>query len=130
MGRKRQVTIDGLADAINDILSDYVSDITEAIDPVLRKAAQTGRAELRANSPKRTGKYAKGWQYKKIKSGGTVGYVVHNGTHPGLTHLLEEGHVTRNGTSRVPGRPHIAPIGQQVTEKIPDEVKREIQSIR
>lgn len=123
MGRRR-VTVDGLADAVQGILEQYSNDVDEAMAPVLKKTAQTARAELRATSPKKTGDYAKGWQYSKSKDG--LHYTIYNGTEYRLTHLLENGHVIRNGTGReygfVPAREHIAPVEEKVIEQLPDAI--------
>ena len=127
MGRRR-VTVDGLADAIQDILDQYANNVEDATAPVLKKAAQTARAELRATSPKRTGHYAKGWQISASKDG--LHYRIYNGTDYRLTHLLEHGHVIRNGTKReygfVPAREHIAPVEEKIMEQLPDAIKNAI----
>lgn len=118
---KRRVTIDGLADAINGILEEYENDVEAAMEPVLKKTAQTARAEVRANSPKNTGDYAKGWQYKREKTRHGTRYTIYNGTKPGLTYLLENGHALRNG-GRAPAHPHIAKVEEQIKEKLPGKI--------
>lgn len=116
MGRRR-VTVDQLAGAIEDILKQYEDNIEEGLEPVLRKTAQTARAEVKANSPKRTGDYKKGWQYSQDG----LHFSVYNGTKPQLTHLLENGHAKRDG-GRVEGHPHIAPVEEKIQEQLPEEV--------
>lgn len=124
MARKRKVTIEGLGAAINEILQEYGNDIDEALDPVLKKATQTARSELRATSPKRSGEYKKGWQYKKDRE--SLEYTIYNGVKPGLTHLLENGHAKRNG-GRVPAYPHIKEVEDKMADALPDEVKDAIE---
>jgi hypothetical protein len=53
--------------------------------------------ELKEKSPKRTGKYAKGWR-STVRKESAVGaeVVVHNKIYR-LTHLLEKGHAKRGG---------------------------------
>ena len=48
---------------------------------------------LKANSPEKLGDYKKGWRIKKVKKA----LIVHNATSYQLTHLLEHGHVKRDG---------------------------------
>ena len=60
--------------------------------------------QLKATSPKRTGKYAKSWTKKK--RGRKI--IVHNKEYQ-LTQLLEKGHAKRGG-GRVAARVHIAPV--------------------
>ena len=124
MGKK--VSIDGLEDAINDILKDYENDVKKAAAPVIKKAAETAKAELRATSPEDTGEYKKGWRYKKSSDG--MSYTIYNDAKPGLTHLLENGHASRNG-GRVAAKPHIKPVEEKVKEALPDELKNAIEKI-
>ena len=129
MGSKQRVTIDNLADAIQGILQDYANDVEDAMEPVLKKSTQTARAELRRNSPKNTGSYSKGWQYKREKTRHGVKFTIYNGTKPGLTHLLEHGHLKRDG-SRTPAHPHIAEIEKKVVDQLPREVMEALDDIR
>lgn len=123
MGRRR-VKADDLAEAVSDILKSYGDDVEAALPPVLKKTAQTARAELRAESPRKTGAYAKGWQYSASPDG--LHYTLYNGPHARLTHLLENGHVIRNGTDRVygvvPGREHVKPVEKKILETLPAAV--------
>lgn len=86
-----------------------------AADAAAKEAAELTANQLHSTSPKkakRGGKYARGWQVKKLASGTLVSYVVYNGRYPGLTHLLENGHVSRNqygSWGRVRAIKHIAP---------------------
>lgn len=86
-----------------------------AAEAAAKEAAELTAKTLTATSPKkakRGGKYARGWKVKKQARGTLVSYVVYNGRYPGLTHLLENGHVTKNqyGTwGRVRAIKHIAP---------------------
>lgn len=86
-----------------------------AAEAAAKEAAELTAKQLKANSPrkaKRGGKYARGWQVKKAVRGTLTGYVVYNGRYPGLTHLLENGHVARNqygSWGRVRAIKHIAP---------------------
>lgn len=63
---------------------------------------------------------------KKDKTGKNK-YVVkiHNKTNYQLTHLLEFGHATKNG-SRTKAQPHIRPIEEEYSEKFEDELKIKI----
>ena len=68
----------------------------------------------------RTGKYNKGWRVKETKGNGFVNCTVYNGTNWQLTHLLEKGHVTRNG-GKTKAFVHIKPVEEKsVNEYIKD----------
>lgn len=99
------------------ILKEFSKETESAVDRSARVAAQRTAATLRGTSPKRSGEYARGWGYKSTKGfGGSVEAVVYNKSKPGLTHLLENGHVTKNqhGTyGRTPAHKHIEPAEKQ-----------------
>lgn len=101
---------------VNKALEDYVEGAQKALDAAAKEAAELTQRQLKANSPKGRGKYGRGWRIKKQESAGLVSYVVYNGTHPGLTHTLEHGHLARNqyGTfGRVRAIKHIEPAADQ-----------------
>lgn len=116
---------------INDILNDYSNDIQEDITETAINISKDAANELKNTSPKRTGKYRKGWRVKTQKGNGYVDCIVHNGTRWQLTHLLEKGHkiVGRNGQPRRGGmvkpKVHIKPV----EEKAVREYEREVENI-
>lgn len=97
------------------LMKEYVQEVQDAVDDAAKEAAELTAKELRASSPKRKkgkgrGAYARGWKVKKRYDANLVSFVVYNGKNPGLTHVLEHGHVARNqfGTyGRVRAIPHI-----------------------
>lgn len=126
MGRKK-ISIDQLQAEVQNILKKYENDKTKAIEESAVQYAKIGKAKLSANSPKRRGKYSKGWAYKKQKpKKGNFSVTVHNKSHPGLTHLLEKGHALRQG-GRSPAEPHIAPVEEELNEGFYNEVIKELQ---
>lgn len=121
---------DKLSEAINKILTEYAEDVTKDVDAVAVKLAQKGAAVLRAKAgetfkPKAGGRYAKSWTYttEKTRTGTTV--TIYSKV-PGLPHLLENGHVSRNGTGRtfgtVQGREHIRPVADELEQTFEKEV--------
>lgn len=97
---------------VKEILNEYSNDIQEAITNEAQNVAKKGVAELKNTSPKRTGKYRKGWRVKTTKGKGKVECIIYNGTAWQLTHLLEKPHALRNGRTSRP-QVHIAPVEQQ-----------------
>ena len=101
---------------INDILDEYSEDIQEAIILETERVAKMGVNRLKQTSPKRTGKYAKGWKVKTTKRKNYVGATIYNSTNWQLTHLLEKPHVikNKNGTYGI-SKPqvHIRPVEQK-----------------
>lgn len=123
----RRVGLDGLADAISEILTEYETEVARGTKECVQKVAKAGVKALNDTSPRRTGDYAKGWTAKieegRLKATATI----YNADRPGLPHLLENGHVTRNGTgrtfNRTPAHVHIKPVEDKIVQEFEDEVK-------
>lgn len=120
----RKITVDQLGAAISEILSEYEGEVAKNLPEITEKVGKKGVAALK-NSTKQNvngNKYWKGWkaEYERNRFGATV--TLHNARLPGLTHLLEHGHASRNG-GRVAGKVHIAPV----EKKLIDEFERTIE---
>ena len=130
----KKVTINNLAAAIEDVLSDYGDEVRQNMTAITKNVTQQGVKALRSESAetfgttkKRKRKYAKTWTSTfsagRVSSQGTI-----YNTQPGLPHLLENGHVSRNGTGRnkgkqfVEGREHIAKVEKELMSIFEKEV--------
>lgn len=75
--------------------------------------------------------YPRGWTNQKTKTRGKQISEVHNRTEYRLTHLLENGHVIKNGTGRVFGRtrefPHISVAEAKAVEMLEEKIKEAIE---
>ena len=91
-----------------DAMQQYTGNIGEEIETALQAVGKEAAAKLRDTSPKRSGKYRKGWKVTAERRNGEIIVTVHN-KHYRLTHLLEHGHKTRSG-GRAAAAPHIAPV--------------------
>ena len=56
-----------LADTIKKELDDLADDTTDTVKKAVQEAADTAVKDLKAASPRHTGKYAKSWTQKKVK---------------------------------------------------------------
>ena len=83
-----------VSEQMTEIFETYTKEVRDSIKTESAKAARDTAAKLRATSARKTGEYAPGWRSKRIGESGSVTY---NATAPGLTHLLERGHVVKNG---------------------------------
>ena len=110
-----------LSDEIAKALSEYSDEIAEEVDQAAEEVITETVEELRATSPKRKGKYAKSWAKKRDKKGTWVAHV--KAPHYRLTHLLERGHVLKNG-GRAKAHVHIAPAEQHAIEKFEERITR------
>ena len=118
--------MDSFAVQMDEILTDYKSEVKDVARVASEKAAKETQDRLRAvTDPKLTGAYAKGWTITKQ---GPDTYVVHNKTKYRLTHLLENGHQSANqygdGYGRVNGIKHIEPAEQEGIKVFVEEIER------
>ncbi len=116
---------------INDILDGYCDDIESLVKTEVEKIAKEGVKELKSTSPinkrrrKKKGSYAKGWKIKKENKRGEVHFIIHNATNYQLTHLLENGHLNRDG-SKTKAIVHIAPVAEKITNEFVKRVENGI----
>jgi len=112
---------------MTEILDGYVEEIRDAIQTETSKAAKDTAQRLRSTSARKTGEYREGWRSKRTTQSGAVTY---NAKMPGLTHLLEKGHliVNKKGTfGRVPGDHKIADAEQWGADEFERRLLRRIQ---
>lgn len=107
----RPVTPDQLASEIQKILDDYSDDLKENIGEAMQKVGRKGVQMLQSTSPKaqnspHSGMYAKGWKLSVENHRNLTHNAVIYNVHAGMPHLLEYGHLMRNG-KRSKAQPHI-----------------------
>ena len=129
----KRVGLDGLADAITEVLEEYETEMERGTKEAVQKVAKAGVKALRQTSPKRAngGGYAKGWTADVTDGRLHAEAKIYNAAKPGLPHLLEKGHVTRNGTGRTfnptPAHVHIAPVEAQISEEFEHMIEEVIE---
>lgn len=115
-----------MTQAIGEILQTFNHSVETLVDEAAVEVGKAGAADLRKISPRRSGKYAKGWTYKKTKKG-TV--YIYNKKYQ-LTHLLEKGHRTvkisgkYGQKSQTTAIPHISTVEQEVAENFEQRIVR------
>lgn len=115
---------------VTKILDSYAKEISRDIVTDAEIVAKEGVAELQNTSPKRTGKYRKGWRQKtnKVNNGGSS--IIYNATAPQLTHLLEFPHSDRTGTRTITPKSagHIKRVENQCITDYEKRVEKSIQN--
>lgn len=112
---------------ISDILNEYSQDVQDGITKAAEDIAKDGANELKAKSPKRTGKYSKGWRVDKRSGKGFVHTTIYNATNWQLTHLLEKPHLLRNGKKSKP-KVHIQPVEEKCINNFQKQVEKIIKN--
>lgn len=122
-----RVSIDQMADAIMEGLTEYADLATEDMKKAVKKAGTTVRKEIEATAPKNTGTYAKSWSAKNTKeTSNSLEVTVYSRNRYQLAHLLEHGHAKRNG-GRVSAQPHIAAAEETGIEQLEQEIQKALE---
>ena len=112
-----------LSTQINQVLGKYEATVNDKVKELVDETTKEAAKELKSTSPKRTGAYKKSWSSTNIKTGArSKTNTVHNKKRYQLTHLLEKGHVGRDG-KRVRAIPHIAPVEEKTIKKFERKVE-------
>lgn len=132
-----QVTIkpDQLAREILKNLDDYTDNVRVKVDEAVGEIAKESQKKLRATTGAEGSnvwrKYPTGWTTKSTRRKGYRKEEVWNSRYYRLTHLLENGHVIKNGTGRTYGRTrsfeHIGPINDEAQEKLEEKIREAIE---
>lgn len=122
-----------ISDDITRIVEQYGRQAREAVEKAVRKTGRETAKDLKNTSPKRTGAYASSWTTKVTRSSGRlIGVTVYNKEHYQLTHLLENGHVIKNGVGtygRERAIKHIAPAEQKGIADFEEYAREELEKI-
>lgn len=99
-------------------------DVTLNFEDKVKKRGELTANEIRKNSPKKRSKYSKGWtsEYDTGKKEATV----FNESAPTLTHLLENGHLTKSfkNKTRIKPQPHIRPAMEKMGKEFIEDMKK------
>ena len=119
-----KISVDRLADAVNDALEEYSKLADETMRKAVTDAGKTVRNSIKEEAPVKSGKYAKSWSVKNTKMNAHVLEVtVYSRNRYQLAHLLEHGHAKRNG-GRTRAQVHIAPAEEKGIEQLERDIIR------
>ena len=117
---------DDFAIQVGAALDEFSAKVTMAMQETLPEVAKEAAKTLRTVSPKRSGEYAPGWRQKTTQDALTIESVIYNGRKPGLPHLIEHGHVTRNGGRTKPNE-QIKDVETWVNEEAFNRLQRALE---
>lgn len=111
---------------INNLLENYVDEVEKQVAKASTGVASATVNKLKKHSPVGRGMkhYRDGWKKQKV---GKTGYRIYNANKPGLTHLLNDGHVIRNQSGeygRVDGDKHITTQADWASEEFIKRVEK------
>lgn len=127
-----KTALEKFSSEIAGILEEYADDVRGNLEEITKAVGKKGAKAVSAEAKATVnGKmYAGGWtsQVEATRLGTTA--TIYNKARPGLAHLLEHGHVSRNGTGRtfgqVPGHAHIAPVEEELIEEFQKELEKKL----
>lgn len=120
-------TPEALVAALVSTCEEYTEEIRETVEEGIIYIGQEATAEIRAIAPvyegsnKNTSKgaYKRSWTYRVDRERGKINVTVHaKSPHYRLTHLLENGHLNRDGTTRSKAIPHISIVNNLAEKKV------------
>ena len=144
---RRHVSVfdpDAFAQALVEACNEYTDEVRDKVEAGLTRIGYEAVQEVKSLSPVYTGTervsksgkryhtknkpkneyakslpgaYKKRWVYFVEKVRGTITVTVHNKQWP-LTHLLENGHLNRDGTTRSKAIPHISTANADAEKKV------------
>lgn len=122
-----EIGLGEIGDEIAEYLEEMRKEVGKAVEFGLDKAAKIAIRELELSSPKRTGRYAKGWYVAKPLTGGqylrhryirNMTTVKREGREVPLASILE---YSRHG------RPHIAKARRRIRSAVHDAIQEAIE---
>ena len=109
-------------------LEDYTKIMKEVIDETAQKVVEETKEHITFHDKVYSKSIALTDEFDTKRSKKKLWYV--KAPHYRLTHLLEFGHVTRNGTTRSKAYPHVRYGQEYVTEHFADDLKEKIENAR
>lgn len=131
---KTTVSPEGIPEALFIYLSRYAQGIAEAVDELTVETTNQLKKQIKADSPKRTGAYRRGWVSKTVSEiRGNKTMLIYN-KKGGLPHLLESGHKFNHfrrdiePDGHIKGKPHISNNTERLGEKYLKKVEEIIRN--
>ena len=119
-----------LDDALADVLTNYATNLREAIDADTEAAAQRLKKAISADAPVKSGKQKKSWRITREYLGGIDLKTVVHSTDYRKVHLLENGHLTRNGMTRTKPTHYVSSNAEKIIKEYEEIVAETIKVVK
>lgn len=126
---RRTVKPINLDKVMKEIFAEYGDEVFKVLGTAVDQVSEEAVRKLQAGgSFGGTGAYRRDWT-STVEPVGRLKTkrIIHNADHYRLAHLLEKGHVSRNGTGRTFGSvkayPHIKPVETWAQQELPRKVE-------
>ncbi len=112
------------AETVREMLNEYGHEVNEVVEESIEEVAKDAQKTLKKSGTFNGRDYKRSWAVKIEKKRIYSTATVYN-RKPGLTHLLEFGHVKQNG-GRTLAFPHIAPVNDQVQTEVVQKIEEKL----
>lgn len=119
-----------LDDALADVLTNYATNLREAINADTEAAAQRLKKAISADAPVKSGKQKKSWRITREYLGGIDLKTVVHSTDYRKVHLLENGHLTRNGVTRTKPTHYVSSNTEKIIKEYEEIVAETIKVVK
>ena len=111
--------IEDLAEALTEACRTYTQEVVEKVEDGITDIGRDATEEVKSLAPVGQGGYKRNWTYRIDRTKGVYKVTVHvKGRKYRLTHLLEYGHLNRDGKTRAREFPHISIAEKHAEEKV------------
>jgi hypothetical protein len=117
-------------EALADVLTEYATDLRTAINAETEAAAQRLRKAIQAEAPVKTGKQKKSWRVTKEYLGGVDLKTIVHSTDYRKVHLLENGHLTRNGKTRTRATHYVSTNTERIIQEYEQQLVETIKVMK
>lgn len=128
MGLWDDLNAEYLDEMIGSVLESYADEVVKAIDQTTDKAAKELRSAIAKDAPVKTGKQKRSWKITKKRVGFENMAIVHS-TDYRKVHLLENGHLTRDGVTRTKPLNYVGKNADKVLSEFPDRIAEAVRTV-
>lgn len=108
-------------------LGRYTAEVAVEVKQACKDVSKEMTADIKRDSPKKTGDYKKGWRAKvAFEDKNNIRITTYNAKKGSITHLLEFGHAKVNG-GRVEGKSHIRPNEEKAKAELVKRIEKAVQ---
>lgn len=117
-------------EALESVLDNYATELRTAINADTEAEAQKLRKAISAEAPDMTGKQKKSWRIAKEYIGGVDLKTVVHSTDYRKVHLLENGHLTRDGKTRTKPTYYVSSNAERIIQEYEQIVTETIKAVK
>lgn len=119
-----------LDEQLQDVLDNYATDLRAAINADTEAAAQRLKKDIQADAPVKSGKQKKSWRVAREYLGGVDLKTIVHSTDFRKVHLLENGHLTRDGLTRTKPTYYVSSNAERIMKEYEETVAETIKVMK